>query len=132
MIFSRGDWMFKGDNGGNVCGGLTVPLEKLTQPAILLLLAQKPAHGYELIQRLNQMDCVDGELEAATVYRILRRMEQEGLIASRWEHGEYGPARRQYELTGDGWEMLREWVAGLQARMRQIEAFITHYQELEK
>lgn len=116
---------------GNVYDGIAIPLEKLTQPAILLLLAQKPSHGYELIQRINQMDCIEGEQEAATVYRILRRMEQDGLIVSNWEHGEYGPARRQYKLADDGWKTLKCWVAGLKARMRQIENFITCYNELE-
>lgn len=128
--FLRGGQMCKGGNGDNVCDGLTVPLEKLTQPTILLLLARKPDHGYELIQKLNQIDCVEGELEAATVYRILRRMEQDGLIVSKWEHGEYGPARRQYELTGEGWKALQDWVKGLKARMKQIETFIAHYHDL--
>lgn len=45
---------------------LPVPMEKLTQPTILMLLAQNNAHGYELIQKLNQIDCIGGEMEAAT------------------------------------------------------------------
>ena len=121
--------MCKGDNDTFSC--VSIPLEKLTQPTILLLLAQRMTHGYELIQQLNQMDCIDGELEAATVYRTLRRMEQEGLIVSSWEHGEHGPARRQYRLTDNGWKELKEWVYVLKARMSQIEIFIAHYNKLK-
>jgi len=89
-----GDGLMKDDNSKMVCNSLTSSMEKLTQPAILVLLAQDRAHGYDLIQKLNQLESIDGELEAATVYRTLRRMEREGLISSQWEHGEFGPARR--------------------------------------
>ena len=119
------------DNGKNNNTDVSVPLEKLTQPAILLLLVTNKTHGYELIQKLNQMDCIDGELEAATVYRMLRRMEQEGLIVSRWEHGEFGPARRQYELTAQGRKSLDDWAMALKARVKQIESFILNYNSIE-
>lgn len=122
--------MCRDGNSNKVCDCVAVPLEKLTQPSILLLLAQNKTHGYDLIQKLNQMDFIDGEIEAATVYRILRRMEQEGLIASRWEHGEFGPARRQYELTDSGKQSLANWACGLKARMRQIEAFLLCFSNL--
>ncbi|MFZ5633235.1 MAG: PadR family transcriptional regulator [Bacillota bacterium] len=95
------------------------------------MLVKNETHGYELIQKLNQMDCIDGELEAATVYRMLRRMEQDGLIVSRWEHGEFGPARRQYELTVQGRKSLDDWATALKARVKQIEAFISNYNSLE-
>lgn len=121
------------DNDGKSTGNdVSVPLEKLTQPAILLLLVTSRSHGYEIIQKLNQMDCIDGELEAATVYRMLRRMEQEGMIVSRWEHGEFGPARRQYELTARGRQLLDDWVAALKERVKQIESFISNYNSLEE
>lgn len=109
-----------------------MPLEKLTQPAILLLLAGNEAHGYEIIQKLNRMDFMDGDLDTATVYRTLRRMEQEGLVVSSWEHGEFGPARRQYRLTGEGLNSLEEWIKTLKARVAQIQSFISYYDRLKK
>jgi DNA-binding PadR family transcriptional regulator len=123
--------MCTGNNEKIAENSVYVPLEKLTQPAVLLLLAKNKAHGYELIQKLNQMDCIDGGLEAATVYRMLRRMEHDGLIVSKWEHGEFGPARRLYELTVDGRKSLDGWAVALKARIRQIEAFISDYNGVE-
>jgi poly-beta-hydroxybutyrate-responsive repressor len=107
-------------------------MEKLTQPAILLLLAGGRAHGYEIIQRLNHLEFMDGDPDTATVYRTLRRMEQEGLLDSAWEHGELGPARRQYRLTGDGFKSLDQWAWALRNRQRQIEAFINCYEAWKK
>lgn len=109
-----------------------MPLEKLTQPAILLLLAGNEAHGYEIIQKLNRMDFMDGELDTATVYRTLRRMEQDGLVVSSWKHGEFGPARRQYRPTGKGLESLDGWAKVLKARVVQIQSFISDYDRLKK
>ena len=78
---------------------LTIPIERSIQAELLLLLGQRPSHGYELIQRLNEADFKSGEADAATVYRNLRRMDKDGLIKSHWEVGESGPGRRLYELT---------------------------------
>lgn len=118
--------------GKTVAEGVPVSLEKLTQPAILMLLAQSGTHGYALIQKLNQVNFIDGELEAATIYRALRRMEHDGFIVSRWEHGEFGPARREYELTEHGREHLGHWVGLLKVRMKQIESFISYYKGLKE
>ena len=107
----------------------SISLEKLTYPAILLLLAQIEAHGYDIIQRLNHLEYIDGELETATVYRILRRMEQDNVIVSNWEHGEFGPARRKYRLTQQGLNLLDEWFTSLQLRKQQIELFLNSYKE---
>ncbi|WP_066638445.1 PadR family transcriptional regulator [Desulfolucanica intricata] len=111
---------------------VNIPLEKLTYPAILLLLAQAPAHGYDIIQRLNLLEYIEGELEAATVYRILRRMEKDGIIVSKWEHGEFGPARRKYKITRQGLHLMDEWALGLRLRSRQIELFLNSYNEFIK
>lgn len=120
-------------NNENTFKGLeALPIEKLTQPAILLLLAQDNSHGYDIIQKLNQIECIEGETEAATVYRTLRKMEQDGLVESKWEHGEFGPARRKYQLTDSGWKTLDLWVEGLKRRINQIEAFINFYDNLKR
>jgi len=118
--------------GGNTGVVSALPLEKLTQPAILLLLAGSPAHGYDLIQKLHQLDFIESDPDTATVYRTLRRLEQEGLVVSRWEHGEFGPARRQYRLTAGGLNALDDWAVVLKARLRQIESLIYCYDSIKK
>ena len=52
-------------------------------------------------------------LPSGTVYPILRRLEAAGLLSSRWEdedgaHSEGRPARRYYEVTGEGARALAE------------------------
>ena len=52
-------------------------------------------------------------LPSGTVYPLLRRLEAAGLLSSRWEdeetaHSEGRPARRYYEVTGEGARALAE------------------------
>ncbi|MGQ9513111.1 helix-turn-helix transcriptional regulator [Thermodesulfitimonas sp.] len=102
--------------------------ERLIQAQLLLLLAEKPAHGYELIQRLNKADFTNGEVDVATVYRNLRRMDADGLVTSRWEAGPAGPARRLYTLTPRGEQVLKAWAASVRQEKKRLENFLRRYQ----
>lgn len=72
---------------------------------ILKLICQEPSHGYGLQQRLKQAS--DGLLDVkeGTMYPILYRLEDEGLIQSSWSQGE-GRMRPQklYAATDTGRE----------------------------
>ena len=66
---------------------------------VLQALAQGFGFGFD-VMRVTQ-------LPSGTVYPLLRRLEDGGLVTSRWEeearaHDEGRPARRYYELTGLG------------------------------
>jgi DNA-binding PadR family transcriptional regulator len=66
---------------------------------VLQALAQGFGFGFD-VMRVTQ-------LPSGTVYPLLRRLEDGGLVSSRWEeesraHDEGRPARRYYELTGVG------------------------------
>ena len=111
---------------------LTIPLERSIQAELLLLLGQRPSHGYELIQRLNEADFKSGEADAATVYRNLRRMDKDGLIKSHWEVGESGPGRRLYKLTLQGEESLKVWAKYIAEQKAKLEIFLQAYLKFEE
>lgn len=80
---------------------------RLTYPTATVLRALDYGHGYgfEIID-------VTG-LKAGTVYPILRRLEEEGLVRSSWEEAsaaraEGRPPRRNYRMTGEGERVARE------------------------
>jgi len=75
---------------------------------VLLALGHGVRHGFDVLD-------VTG-LQSGTVYPILRRLEDAGLVRSRWEavqraRDEGRPPRRYYELTGAGAEALEEALA---------------------
>jgi DNA-binding PadR family transcriptional regulator len=68
---------------------------------LLAVLGAGPAHGYAIIERLRTRSGGVFSLPEGTVYPALHRLEQEGLLSSRWAEGP-GRPRRVYELTRRG------------------------------
>ena len=100
----------KSDNEMNECAVLGKSLSRLTQPSILTVLAAHdgPLHGYAIIQEMAQGPMYGGNAPDPTgIYRILKQMENNGLITSAWDTSESGPAKRCYELTDEGRACLR-------------------------
>jgi PadR family transcriptional regulator, regulatory protein PadR len=87
------------------------------QCCVLLLLRERPAHGYELLERLKSFGLADGD--PGNVYRRLRSLERQGMLRSRWEPSEAGPRRRTYYLTDRGETALGVW-AGVLAETRGL------------
>ena len=54
----------------------------------------------------------------------LRRLEDEGAVASRWCEDASGPRRREYELTEQGLELAEQWLDALRARQRLDELLV--------
>ncbi|WP_091644492.1 helix-turn-helix transcriptional regulator [Micromonospora pallida] len=92
-------------------------LRGLLHPFLLLLIFERPGHGYDLIGRLEELGIPD--VEPAYVYRVLRGLERDRSLISRWETTEPGPARRRYELTVKGRADLRSMVGHL-AQLDQV------------
>ncbi|HET9443855.1 MAG TPA: PadR family transcriptional regulator [Acidimicrobiales bacterium] len=95
------------------------------RPCLLLLLAEGTSHGYELLEQVASlgMDSVD----PGGLYRALRVMEADGLVASEWEHSTAGPARRTYRLTEDGVDWLHAWAGALRESHRYLSAYLNRY-----
>jgi PadR family transcriptional regulator PadR len=101
-------------------------VERFAEPAVLLLLREQPGHGYDLLERIGELS---GEpIDMGNLYRVLRALEEEGLVRSEW-HGEgSGPARRSYELTDGGRRLLDTWAESLREMQQRIGAFLERYE----
>jgi PadR family transcriptional regulator len=107
--------------------GVRARVERFSEPAVLLLLRERPAHGYEL---LDELPALTGErrVDMGNLYRVLRALEEDGLVRSEWEADAPGPARRTYELTADGRRLLDEWASALSRSRARIDAFLERYE----
>jgi PadR family transcriptional regulator, regulatory protein PadR len=100
----------------------------LVQPRLLLQLARKPAHGYELMDALDEG--ADGQApDPGTLYRTLRALEEDELVCSTWDTEGAGPARRVYELTDQGVEFLHAWAVSIRGTRAQLDRFLAGYAE---
>lgn len=90
---------------------------------MLLALRSRRRYGYELMKVLGQAG--DGVLEfgEGTLYPLLHRLEDTGLICADWEAEGRSRPRKYYSITPDGRAHLTvlcdEW-AGLVEAMRQL------------
>ena len=102
-------------------------VERFTEPALLLLLRERPAHGYDLMERLPELTGEE-RVEMGNLYRLLRALEEEGLVSSAWDATSPGPAKRQYALTETGARLLDQWVDALRRSQERTGRFLERYE----
>jgi len=106
-------------------------VERFTEPALLLLLRERPAHGYDLLERLPQLTG-EQRVEMGNLYRLLRALEEEGLVSSEWDDDSPGPAKRRYAITPTGTQLLEQWVEALQRSQDRTSLFLERYERGEE
>lgn len=72
---------------------------------ILSILARKEAYPSEVIETLKKGRLIVVE---GTLYPLLTRLKNMGLLAYRWEESKSGPPRKYYKLTELGHSFLKE------------------------
>ncbi|HWY10461.1 MAG TPA: PadR family transcriptional regulator [Bacteroidia bacterium] len=72
---------------------------------ILSILSQGDAYPTEIIDKLKETKLVVVE---GTLYPLLTRLKNTGLLAYRWEESTSGPPRKYYKLTEIGEQYLKE------------------------
>ena len=103
-------------------------VERFAEPAVLLLLRERPMHGYELLELLPPLVGED-RVDVGNLYRFLRALEDEGMVASEWSADLPGPAKRTYSLTDAGRELLAKWAESLGTTQELISDFLTKFRE---
>jgi PadR family transcriptional regulator PadR len=102
-------------------------VERFGEPTVLLLLRERPAHGYELLEQLPELT---GErVDMGNLYRFLRLLEAERLVRSEWDDAAPGPSKRIYELTDEGQALLDQWASALRDAQARTDRFLTRYGE---
>jgi PadR family transcriptional regulator, regulatory protein PadR len=90
-------------------GGMTELRRGVLGALVMALLEQRPRFGLELVRDLA---AADGLLTSeGTVYPLLNRLRDAGLVTSQWQTEEGDRARRYYSLTGAGQQNLKDFRA---------------------
>ncbi len=92
---------------------------------LLVMLKRSHLHGYEIMKELR--DEFGIVCDPGTLYRTLRQLEGNALIASHWDSHDQGPARRVYELTALGDDALERWNLALHEYRANLDAFFRVY-----
>ncbi len=68
--------------------------ERFLEICLLVLLSKEQSHGYELMEKISNLNFFQQEVNGSTLYRTLRKMEKDELVSSLWEEGSQGPKKK--------------------------------------
>ncbi|HWV48059.1 MAG TPA: PadR family transcriptional regulator [Microbacterium sp.] len=86
---------------------MTEMLKGSLEGIVLAILAEQSAYGYEITARLRDQGFAD--IAEGTVYALLVRIEQKGLVDVEKVPSEKGPPRKVYSINTQGREQLAEF-----------------------
>lgn len=93
---------------------------------VLKLLSLEAKYGYQIIQEMKEKSGEIFLLKDGTLYPILYRLEDDGLVSSKWSEAEGKQvARKYYEITAAGLSTLQE----IEAVWERISAGISRIME---
>ncbi|MBR7043239.1 MAG: PadR family transcriptional regulator [Prevotella sp.] len=81
---------------------------------VLLLLRRRPSYASDIILRLKEASLLVVE---GTLYPLLSRLKNDGLLSYEWQESTQGPPRKYYALTPLG----EEFLSSLDAAWSEIE-----------
>jgi transcriptional regulator len=84
------------------------------KPLILSILANGQSYGYAILQRIEDLSHGALSWDDGTLYPVLHRLENEGLLTSSWERADNGRRRKYYAITDKGRRALerekKQWL----------------------
>jgi len=101
----------------------------MLRPAILTILCDtaQGLHGYAVEKELQTLRFFQHQPPDYTgLYRLLKRMETEGLLSSTESDSQAGPSKRVYRLTDLGTRCLFLWLESLVEYQEMLEDLLSH------
>ena len=96
---------------------LTMEMRRGVLVLAVLRALGSPHYGYSLRRSLSEIGL---EIDEGTLYPLLRRLEEQGLLSSDW-HTEDGRKRRFYQISEDGTAALSAMTGEWQKLNRAID-----------
>ena len=75
---------------------------------VLDVLRDGPSYGYGIRKRIGEQSNHTLQWPEGSLYRVLRHLEAQGLVAGTWQGRKDGRRRRYYSLTPQGQRVWRE------------------------
>lgn len=90
---------------------------------VLALLKTDDRYGFEITRELSEADgLVTSE---GTVYPLLTRLRNDGLVETYWQESNEGPPRRYYRITADGRLALKSFIEQWARFRDSVDAILT-------
>lgn len=93
--------------GVDLADNWTTQLRKgVLELCILNIIGRARVYGYDIVRQLRDIDAL--VVSEGTIYPILSRLKRDGLVRTSLEESPAGPARKYYELTRRGEDLVRD------------------------
>ena len=102
------------------------------RPALLFMLLREDSHGYSLLDGLSEFGFNTIRVDPSLIYRILREMEEDGLVKSYFGEESLGPQRRIYQMLPEGQTHLSDLISNLRHRRNEIDNLLSAYDQKMK
>jgi PadR family transcriptional regulator PadR len=96
---------------------------------ILSILSRGDAYASDIINNMKEARIIVVE---GTLYPLLTRLKNDGLLSYRWEESTQGPPRKYYELTDSGRSFLQELDSFWKTLIESVNFINTKSQDHEK
>lgn len=97
------------------------------KPIILSILASGESYGYAILNRIEELSGGELSWDDGTLYPVLHRLENDGLLSSSWRKAENGRRRKYYRITPQGRDALdtekQQWL--------QVDAVLAQLWDLQ-
>ena len=90
---------------------------------VLLLLKHRPSYASDIIQQLKNAELLVVE---GTLYPLLTRLKNDGLLSYEWQESTQGPPRKYYALSHEGEQFLE----GLYAAWTELSNTVNHLKNI--
>ncbi|WP_428014009.1 helix-turn-helix transcriptional regulator [Athalassotoga sp.] len=101
-------------------------------PFLLLALYKEPSYGYQLMDKLREFGFEEYLPDQTAIYKMLRSLEEKGLITSRWDTSGSGPARHIYEITQAGIETLDILASEIKDNIQIYKNFLEIFENVRR
>ena len=103
-----------------IYANFVVELRRGVSNLVVLSQCQQPTYGYQLVKNLAESGI---PLEGNTVYPLLRRLEDQGLLRSDWDTSTDKP-RKYYQITETGRQLLAQITSYWRDSVKNIESIL--------
>ncbi|MGH9086519.1 MAG: helix-turn-helix transcriptional regulator [Acidimicrobiales bacterium] len=107
------------------CRFVLSPPRHFLFPGLLLLLAERPRHGYRLREAIAALGL--GRADRPSIYRALAELEHDGLVLARSEAPKAGSTRRVYAVTPAGEQALEAWMSIVAEERNSLDLVLERY-----
>lgn len=88
---------------------------------ILSILSKNDAYATDILNKLKESELIVVE---GTLYPLLSRQKNAGLLSYRWEESTQGPPRKYYTITEKGKEVLKELDAAWKNLIDAVDSIV--------